>query len=158
MKKTYKAIVGNQVFKRVTERTYTHVVVAKRNPEHMIAIEMARKDTSYLDFYINRALGTGKIYEFESAERVARDVARGQEIIAAGGKEAYDAQKKQEYVDGIREAVAKGSFDEFFLDGWCGRLDLAQKKAASLRNVEFKGVKAYTEVEIVETQIWPSVK
>lgn len=155
MKKTYKAIIGEtaQVFKRTTERTYTHVVVARRNPEHMIAVELSHKDTSYLDFYVNRALGTGKIYEFESAERVAQDVARGQEIIAAGGKEAYAAIKKEEYVAAIRESVAKGSFNEFFLDGWCGRLDLAEKKAASLRNCEFKGVKAYTEVRIIEVKL-----
>ena len=156
MKKTYKALVAqtNQVFKRTTARTYTHIVVARRNPEHLIAVENAATDTKYLDFYIARAQGTSKIYDFESPESIARDVARGQEILAAGGKEAYFAQQKVAYEASVRASVARGSFDQYFEDGWCGRLDLAEKKASALRNVSFKGIPAYLDIQILPADLY----
>ena len=157
MKKTYKVVFNEQVFKRTTERTYTHVVIARRNPEHVRKMACIPNNKNNLKFYTERAQGTGTIYSWETPESIARDVAKGNEILAMG-IDAYIDWEIAQSLAKIDESIAKGNFDAYFEDGWCGRLDLAQKKAASLRNTNYKGVAAYQDIEILEVAIAPTLK
>ena len=56
------------------------------------------------------------------------------------------------------QMAAKGEKMGFLLDCWTTRMDLADKKATALKNINHKGVPAYEDVQIIEVKPHYGVK
>ena len=112
-------------------RTYTHAVWAQR-PARLIAARLER-DVAYLTgllaAYRDAAQGKGRRYE-DDQRRATRF-----------GREATTPEAWTQYADEVEASLAEtrakldaGVADgDWCCDGWCGRPDLADKKAAGLR-------------------------
>lgn len=68
-----------------------------------------------------------------------------------------DAYSKEQQANFARMA-ANGEKFGYFLDCWASRLDLAQKKAAALKNLVHDGISCYIDVQIVEVKPHYGVK
>jgi hypothetical protein len=102
---------------RSTVRVYTHVVVSfERTPETIaasVASDTASAERSIA--YYQKVLASGEFGKYETRETYEGYLA---------GAEKRLARTTPENVHGNRELIAHG---------WCGRLDLAQKLQAKVR-------------------------
>ena len=141
MKNTLTAIDPAGVkHKRTTERTYTHVVVARLCRKH--AMDVAQTKWAHFDsnFWHHQAFidGTSKWLERSSwetdeshARRVKSDVERAKE--ANRGCSTPDAL--WEIVKAEQVAAANAAdYSKWHVLGWCGRLDLAERLARGAAN------------------------
>lgn len=123
-KHTYSIEVDGQTFTRTTERTYTHLVVAKRSQSHALAVatSQARKDADRRnwEFYTNNSM-------VDHARRVAFE---GIDMTC----EEYVQHATEQAVLAIEADAARGYYDTWEVIGWCGRHDLARKLANSTDN------------------------
>ena len=128
MKTTYRVEFKGQTFKRQTERTYTHLVVGRKNIEADIAVAKAQRAT-YLKnhaFHCQEACEATRKYQHHTPEQLAGMVAD-----AAMSADAYADREVADDLARIEAARALGSYDRYCDLGWAGRLDLAQKNAAT---------------------------
>lgn len=104
---------NGQTFKRGSaNRTYTHVVIARRCKTHAVA------------------QATSKYAQEQDARNYAYYLGEGHAAVANySTAEAYVAAKMADRLAKIEAA----DFNLFSDGGWAGRLDLAQKNASSLR-------------------------
>ena len=131
---------AGQTFTRRTDRTYTHLILAKHNWAH--DFEHAKKSAASTvemnwAYYVREA---GPRPQFDNSPEELDRFRR----IAAMGKEAYIAELTTAYQARV-EASRQKYGDSFFAFAWAGRLDLAEKQAHKAR------MQNYLDVTIVPT-------
>jgi len=116
--------ISGQFFKRRTDRTYTHAVVFKLDYDvelsqslSYVGLDIKRNWT----FYAEKA-ASGDPHYASYAERIAM------------GKEKYAEQQKALARAKVEARRQEGAFEKFYLWGFCGRLDLAEKAARVCMN------------------------
>lgn len=146
------ATADGQTFTRNSKsRVYTHCVVAK--PSIECALERAQSKAardlhrSNYRWYQKTLACEGR--RFEQSKYVTDEVYREQcqrhiddaieELAEAQSEDEYISRKVGEELAGIAAQEAKGFYDTWAECGWCGRLDLAQKLAATKRAHEYYG-------------------
>ena len=118
-----------QTFTRNTDRAYQFVVVSK--PSYLRALATAKADAL-------RNSGANTIrYYTESAKPgspYTTDAQRAEyaRLAALGSNGLYEEllARQVAHIDALQ---AKGHYDKFVADNWCGRRDLAEKAAAESR-------------------------
>ena len=55
-------------------------------------------------------------------------------------------------VEQWEQMQAAGKQMNYLLDCWTTRMDLADKKATALKNINYKGIPAYVDVQIIEVK------
>ena len=98
--------------------------------------------TTYVATAPNGAIFTRKVYneaqraevERHNAERLAEAKAT---VKTYGTAAAYAEAKKNERVARLVAKLVDGGFDEWFVEGFCGRFDLAQKLAGKVNGGYF---------------------
>ena len=144
MSKTKYAVqFAGQTFTRTTARTYSHIVVAKPSSAKAMHWATVCTDTN-AQYMVDHALGKAPVYSWETPESIAKDVAKGNAILAIG-MDAHQAQYKADAIDRVQALIDAGRFDHYEIQGWCGRADLAQKVANSLGD-------SWVDVQIVEVK------
>jgi hypothetical protein len=143
------------IHKRSTEsRAYTHTVVVKGGYEAALASAKspgwAKTDASNFDYYLRIAEGRSAHYPSKrwcaaprhTPEQIAQedaDLAVSDAAKVAVAKletdgrtvDQYVAIQRDQRIKRVEARKAAGDFDTWKNAGWCGRLDLAQKLAAS---------------------------
>lgn len=142
-------------------RRYTHTVVARRNYADALAHADRLIDADGDNFrfwsaiiaaggyYARRKLPRPARYtEEQFAAHEAKEVADAKERIGGAPTETiYKVMKRDQRLADLAERKANGAFEVYFNCGWCGRLDLAQKLAAS------EQAKGYLDVTILEARV-----
>lgn len=122
-----------QTFTRSTARTYSHIVVARRNAADELQSRLANAEynakTNY-SYYVREA-GPNAKYTHSP-----EDLARIQHI-ARLTQDAWLEELKAEAHACIKAEEDSGAFSKLICFAWCGRLDLAQNqaKAATARRL-----------------------
>jgi hypothetical protein len=153
----YVALIdGKQIGKRSTEsRTYTHCVAAK--PSYEAAKRQAVEgwdvaDADSFEYYSTVARATvgdpkypGDAYldKHRIEQRDIDDAKR--ELGGATTAAEFHQLRAAARLAKIEADKAKGRFDEWGVQTWCGRLDLAHKEAAARRNGSY-----FAEVRVLE--------
>lgn len=136
MKKTLIAIDPAGVkHKRTTERTYTHIVVARRSKEY--ALQSAQTKWMHFDsnFWYHQAFidGTSKWLErksWETDESYAKRVSSDVERAKKANRGCSTPEELWEIVKAEQVAAADAAdYSKWHALGWCGRRDLAEKLA-----------------------------
>jgi hypothetical protein len=137
-KTKHTATFNGQTFTRTSAtRVYTHMVVARSS--YRYALEKAQVvpcAESNFNFY-RRAL--------DGSQPHTRPEYAAERLMGAETVEQFIELHRAAQVAKVEQQKAEGAFDRFGDCGWCGRLDLAQKLAASKR-----AWPGYDEVHIVE--------
>lgn len=142
--KTIRATHGNAVFTRRTNRTYTHVVIGKRNRHDRIynidyVQDRAEKNiVGYLNYWTDERLNNPR--PWDDKEEIA-NVKR----LKAMPIDEVIAESRQKEKQRIEKLFATEYFEEWIVIGWCGRPDLAEKVAS-------RGTKIYIDVFMVEVE------
>jgi uncharacterized protein involved in type VI secretion and phage assembly len=148
---------NGQEFTRTTARKYTHVVLVKRCAEYALQRANLEIDTN-AQYMVDHAQGKAEVYSWEKSEDIAKDVAKGQAILAIG-MEAHQAQYRAAQVAKVKTAIEAGEYEQYSVEGWSGSLALAQKVASAAKNYCLKHrkhksaldtVRFYADVQIVE--------
>jgi hypothetical protein len=130
-KKTYRVVHNGVEYTRKTERTYTHLVLVRRDYQTELdtrikeARERARHNHKYATERANQPIDG---HSWMKAEDLAEDAR-----IAAMTVEQYEAEKGEQARAYVEARRAKGVFDTLGVLTWCGRPDLAAKEEASAR-------------------------
>lgn len=155
-KKIYIATAPNgQEFRRQTERTYTHAVVIRPSITYEQARNKERSDANHefwnvnrhnWDYYFRMSKGrhphsqwTDDDPEWKRASAMARLEEAKAFIKDNPTEEDHVANLIKAMHEGHQKRVDEGYFDTYRPAGFCGRIDLAEKKQAecqSPRNVE----------------------
>ena len=131
MPKTYRVVHDGIEYTRKTDRTYTHVVLVRRDYKTELdtrteeARERARHNHGYAVERANQPITPESWMTADILAEYAR--------VAALPIEQYEAdlvEKARTEVDGRRD---KGIFDRLGTLTWCGRPDLAAKEEAQAR-------------------------
>ena len=131
MARTYRVVHNGVEYTRKTNRTYTHVVLVRRDYQteldHRIkeARERARYNHKYATERANQPIDGRSWMKAEDLAKEARIAA-----MTVGQYEDEQAEEARAYVE---EHRAKGKFDTLGVLSWCGRPDLAAKEEASAR-------------------------
>jgi hypothetical protein len=142
-KKTYRVVHNGVEHTRKTDRTYTHVVLVRRDYQTELADtvkearERARREHGYAVERANQPL-TGR--SWMTAEDLAEDAR-----IAGLPLEQYEAEVIEKACAYVETRRAKGVFDQPGPLTWCGRPDLAAKEEANARKSGY-----WAEVVVVE--------
>ena len=132
MARTYRVVHNGVEYTRRTDRTYTHVVLVRRDYQTELdtrteeARERARHNHGYAVEQANQPITPESWMTAEILAEYAR--------VAALTPEQYEAglvEKARAEVDGRR---ARGAFDTLGVLSWCGRPDLAAKEEAKARS------------------------
>lgn len=126
------------------DRTYTHTVVSKRAVEWDLSFVRApdrvrvqrsnfRHHLAWLDSTSEWLVRS----PWESEERhkveVEQALAKAREVIGDNWiEDDWIEAQAQDQIARIEKAKAAGYYDQWVNDGWCGRLDLAQKLASKM--------------------------
>lgn len=149
---------GELVGTRKSARTYTHCVVLCSSKEHAkqraLNFQPSESDRSNYTYYAKCAALPKEGGQYEGYSKTAR--ANLSHWVSAEQVEKYrqwiaDFPTFEDYAEHLKEQAwyAFQSRDfEPFVDGWCGRLDLAEKLAA-----KYRGKPEYDVVAVVETVI-----
>lgn len=135
-------------------RVYSHCVLTRRSETASLAratgADHARSDRNNFDYYIALVNGTHKHCKslYSSDDPVKRIEDAKVSLNGATTFEAYSTAQQIARVEDILQRKSAGYFTAFEVAGWCGRRDLAEKLAATLRA---KG--RHDEVIIAEAQI-----
>jgi hypothetical protein len=138
-------------------RTYSHVVVGRWNYDAALAFAQSydksglhSSNYKHLLSYVN---GTSQYLARKSwendatyAERVAKEVAQAAKRL--GGAKSLDEYRQLQRDEALARVAANkaaGEYEVYRDLGWAGRLDLAQKNAASHAG-------QYTDIQILEAQ------
>ena len=157
MKTKLTVSFNGQEFTRTTASKYTHVVLVKRNAEYALQRANLEKDIN-AQYMVDHAEGKAQVYSWQKPEDIAKDVAKGQAILAIG-MEAHQAQYRAAEVVKVKAAIEAGNYEQYSVEGWSGSLALAQKVASAARNFCLKhqkhkstlnAVPFYADVQIVE--------
>lgn len=140
------ATADGQTFTRNSKsRVYTHCVVAK--PSIDCALERAQSKAardlhrSNYRWYQKTLASEGRLFEQythisdeQYREQCEYNLARAVEALAgAQSEDEYVSRKIGDELAVIAAKEAKGFYDTWAECGWCGRLDLAHKLAATTR-------------------------
>lgn len=157
MPNRYEAVMPDgRVAKRTSQsRVYSHCVAVR--PSYEEALFRAKEIPPHLEsnFAYHMAFldGTSKWLKrdpWQSDEDHARYCAKrvaDAEKALMGCRDIRSWQQKliERAVAAVEQNKANGAYDRWFAEGWCGRHDLAVKKAAGLRNKPY-----YAEVAILD--------
>lgn len=140
---------------RKSARVYTHAVATRRSYEHSLAIAKSGGGWTKSNYEHDAAIvdGTSRFLKRESwrsdeqhAAYVSDLIARATEALrGATSYEEWKAIRIAETVALVEDAKADGYYDRWTVEGYCGRLDLAQKLLA-----KEQGRSAIAEARIVE--------
>lgn len=136
--------------KRTTQnRTYTHAVLYRASYER----DMAYADSDHaVDGdnweFAGRMVAWGGVYggqhnrrEYHTDEEIAGQVAKYTALRdAATDRADAIAQARAKRVATVHQRRTDGYYDLYRVEGWCGRIDLAQKSAAKMQGRGFKDV------------------
>lgn len=138
MTKTYYTAIDPKgvAHKRSTDRrTYTHTVVALPSYDHYLQAarspDWAKQDRR--NFEYETLIATGRDpYPYGHIEKQAEREATAKAIVAAHATaEDYVAAEQAKRIAHVEAQKAKGVFDTYVNQGWCGRPDLAAKLQAN---------------------------
>lgn len=122
MARKLTAVFEGQTFSRRTDRTYTHVVIAKGNKANDLAHAKQRAEWDVKNnwaYYVREADEATRNYSHTDDE-----IARFKHIVELG-KAGYLAERIAASV----ERIEKADYTSYTAVAWCGRLDLANKQA-----------------------------
>jgi hypothetical protein len=149
---------GTVVTRNSENRTYTHLVAYRPSREH--AEQRAMTVHPYMrsnhKYYVACAAG---LHEHARAaegdpqwkiDSAAQSRAKGEAYVAKYGEDLETAMAMQveEARIGVEKAAAKGYYDRWQVEGWSGRLDLAQKLLARTQ-----GRESIAEARIIEANL-----
>lgn len=143
-KKTEYAVrIGDKIVDtRVSDRTYTHAIVARHSFDFDMksAGSIHKVDHSNFDYYAEIARAPADRF------RTEKFIAEAKEKVAKyGDRDTYAKAKMEERVAGIKAKKAAGHYDKPVVVAWAGRPDLASKQVASLGNAN-----GWADVQAVE--------
>lgn len=125
-------------------RVYTHCVAVRSSYEDALfrAKQIPPNLESNFRHYMAYLDGTSRFLErksWQTEEQHAKQVARDKvhaETALMGCRDIQSWQRAliDEAVARVEENKANGAYDKWFVEGWCGRHDLAVSKASGLRN------------------------
>lgn len=133
------ATLDGQTFTRSSKsRVYTHCVVAKPSYEAAVRAASAKgwleAHRSNYHYYVGK-LAKGAQNEWDQSYV---DKAR-ERLAGIADEQAYVDAEVAKSLARVEKARTEGYYDTWAECGWCGRLDLAQKLAATKRNHEYYG-------------------
>lgn len=134
MATTHFAFIGaRQIGKRVSQnRVYTHCIATKRSYDHDLkqAQEVSRNDRSNFDFYMREAGYTDEESKYSiDYSKSARDHLGDARDFETFKKRLVDARLLR-----VQKNEEAGVYDEWTVQTWCSRIDLAQKKLGEYRS------------------------
>lgn len=128
----YTATYNGQTFKRKSDRVYTHTVVSKPAHTYEQALAAAKVFAPYDGdsmAYFQEAMHQCHRGDAQRAE-YARYVEVGLDVINAEASARRVAEVEAQ----------RAVYETFYNNGWCGRLELAQKLADKMRKYGHRGV------------------
>lgn len=164
MPNKHEAILPDgSVAKRTSKnRVYTHCVAVRGSWGYAMSTAKTPLRSDPDNFRFHKAIvdGTSEFLGPRDWEKTPEQLARRERDDAASierskvelngctDAESYVAMKVAERVAKVEKRKAEGGYDKWSVEGWNGRLDLAQKLAAQMNG------KAYiAEVRIIEAKI-----
>ncbi|MDX0267663.1 hypothetical protein GOC13_07450 [Sinorhizobium meliloti] len=148
---------------RKTDRVYTHAVVAQRSFDHDFCNAAALWPVDANNFEYSQkivasngecsALKIYPTYDAAAVERIHTENANRLERATVEVElhktaRAYQEAKAKERVANVNDKRAKGFYDQWFVLGFCGRRDLAEKLRASNLNGGY-----YAEAVIIDAHL-----
>lgn len=130
-KRTYRVEHQGKTHTRKTDRTYTHVVLVRRDYETELAnqIRIAREfSVSTHAYAVEKANQPIDRRSWMTADELAE-----QARVAALTLEQYQAECVERVSARVKERRAKGEFDTLGPLTWCGRPDLAANEERKAR-------------------------
>lgn len=145
------AAPDGSTFTRTSEnRTYTHMITGRRDEAAYFATadRLDDQDRRNFDYYAACAAGTHEHVQptaWRTPERCTEEIAEAAARIGDHDRDSYAAALREHRLERHAEQVAAGFFTKWLDLGWCGRLDLAQKAAAT-------AAKHHLDVQILEAR------